>query len=126
MSDEERNTVLVVEDDPRIRQLIVAELSPHYSVIEAENGLTGLVRATGRPRPDLIITDVEMPKLDGVAMVKRIRTDSRLATIPIIFLTSRDGTRDVVSGIQAGARFYLTKPFEGPELLEKVRGTLRA
>ncbi|MDD9945009.1 MAG: response regulator [Myxococcales bacterium] len=120
-----KKTVLVVDDDATLRATIVRSLQEHYSVIEADNGLTGFLKAGAEPRPDLIVSDVEMPRLDGVALVKRLRADPRLSSIPVILLTSRSASQDVVSGIQAGARHYITKPFEAEDLLAKVRKTLR-
>lgn len=124
MSAKPRKRVLVVEDDAALLEMVERMLSNDFEVVKASNGLGGLLVATGNERPDLIVTDIMMPKLDGLAMAKRIKQDERAAKIPIIFLTAKDTPQDVISGIQAGARSYVTKPFKSEELLKKVRRAL--
>lgn len=75
--------------------------------------------------PDLIVTDLMMPRLDGLGLLKQIRADPRGKNIPIIILTAKAQPMDVITGINAGARHYLVKPFKREELLEKVRRVLR-
>lgn len=118
--------VLIVEDDPKIREMLERSLEREYKIVTAEDGVMGLVQAAGQPKPDLVIADVMMPKMDGIAMAKRLKADPRTSNIPVIFLTAREGSRDVIAGIQAGARHYVTKPFDLNDLLTKVRKTLGA
>jgi DNA-binding response OmpR family regulator len=75
--------------------------------------------------PDLLVTDLMMPKKDGLTLVKEMKRDDRLKNVPAIILTAKSGPRDVIRGIQAGARHYLTKPFKSEELLDKVKKVLR-
>jgi len=119
-------TVLVVEDDPKIREMLERSLEREYNILTAEDGVLGLVQAQGTPKPDLVIADVMMPKMDGIAMAKKLKSDPRTSNIPVIFLTAREGSRDVIAGIQAGARHYVTKPFDLNDLLTKVRKALGA
>ena len=113
--------ILVVEDNPTIRCMVTDALETDYEVATAENGLMGWLQANVSPHPDLIITDVEMPKLDGIGMVKRLRLHGQAPQVPIIFLTSRDRPVDVIQGMHAGACYYLTKPFGVDDLVLKVR-----
>lgn len=116
--------ILVVEDDPKILEILQKSLAREFNVATAEDGVLGLLRAAGDPKPDLVLADVMMPKLDGIAMAKRMKADPKTAGIPVIFLTAREGSKDVIAGIQAGARHYITKPFDLNDLLSKVRKTL--
>ena len=118
--------VLIVEDDPKIREMLERSLEREYNIVTAEDGMMGLVEAANEPKPHLIIADVMMPKMDGIAMAKKLKADPRTSGIPVIFLTAREGSRDVIAGIQAGARHYVTKPFDLNDLLTKVRKTLGA
>ncbi|MEM1417866.1 MAG: response regulator, partial [Myxococcota bacterium] len=75
--------------------------------------------------PDLIVTDLRMPRLDGLSLSRRLKADASLQHVPIIMLTAKGRPGDMVEGINAGARHYLTKPFKRDELLDKVRTVLR-
>src|SRR4051794_10357403 len=90
----------------------------------ATDGQSGLALACGRPKPNLIISDIMMPDMDGLEMVRQIKRDPRAKQTPVIFLTATKNPKDIVTGIGAGARHYLTKPFRMPDLLEKVRAIL--
>ena len=116
--------ILVVEDDEKIREMLQKALEREYNIATAEDGAMGLMRLLAEPKPDLVLADVMMPKLDGLAMVKRMKTDPKTAGIPVIFLTAREGSKDVIAGIQAGARHYVTKPFDLNDLMGKVRKVL--
>jgi DNA-binding response OmpR family regulator len=117
--------VLVVEDDADLLRLLVRVLEQaKFEVATAADGQTGLALASGKPRPNLIISDIAMPDMDGLEMVRLIKEDPRMKPIPVIFLTAKETPGDIVAGIRAGARHYLTKPFRMPELLEKVRAIL--
>ena len=104
--------------------MVSGTLEADYDVVTAEDGLKGFLNAGIDPRPDLIISDVQMPKLDGIGMVKRLRLRADAPEIPVIFLTSRDRPVDVIHGMRAGACYYLTKPFVADDLLLKVKSVL--
>jgi PleD family two-component response regulator len=94
-----------------------------YRVIEAADGEQALA-ACRRDRPDVVLLDVEMPQLDGHAVLARVKADPLLADIPVVFVTSRVTTEDVVEGLRLGAHDYLRKPFEPSELLARVHAVL--
>ena len=113
--------ILVVEDDVQISRVLELELKHEgYEVETARDGLTGLERAL--KEPDLIILDWMLPKLDGLEVLKRIRTKSQT---PVIMLTAKDRIPDRVAGLDTGADDYLSKPFSIEELLARVRARLR-
>ena len=112
-----KKTILVVEDDPSVRTLIVQSLRKDFVVLEAEDGLAALDLLARTWPPDLIVADVAMPRLDGVAFVRALKQAPEYKHVPVLFLTARDGVMDVVEGINAGVRAYVTKPFK----LEKLR-----
>jgi two-component system, cell cycle response regulator len=93
-------------------------------VVEAVDGEDAL-RSVSRTRPDLILLDVEMPNLDGHGMLAKLREDPSTDDIPVVFLTARSSTEDVVEGLRLGAHDYLRKPFEPAELLARVTAALR-
>jgi two-component system, OmpR family, response regulator MprA len=115
--------ILVVDDDAPIRRMLDRTLSAAgYSVEAAADGGAALV-AVERSVPDLIVLDVAMPGLDGLAVCRRLRARG-LAT-PVLLLTARDGLTDRVLGLDAGADDYVVKPFETEELLARIRALLR-
>ncbi len=116
--------VMVVEDDPSIREMLVRSLSLDYCVYEAPDGQTALEMLVRMRAPDLLLMDVMMPRLDGLQLAAKLKAENHLKTVPIIFLTGRDSPKDVVHGINVGARHYLTKPFKIQELLTKVAKTM--
>jgi DNA-binding response OmpR family regulator len=119
-----RPRILVVEDDPDIMRLLVRFLSLRYDVETASDGEAGLAILLRPPPPALLIADVMMPKMSGLTMVKKMREALTTARPPVIFLTAKEQTKDVVAGIQAGARHYLTKPVKLTELDQKVTKVL--
>ena len=115
--------VLVVDDNPDIRDYVRSVLAPAFRVVEAATGTEGVQRARNH-LPDVILADVMMPEMDGLTMTQTLREDSRTAAIPVVMLTARAGTDDEVEGLSAGATDYVVKPFD-PQVLEmRVRGTL--
>jgi len=115
---------MVVEDDPSIREMLVRSLAIDYTVYEASDGQMALEMLARMRPPDLVIMDVMMPRMDGLQLAAKLKAENQLKTVPMIFLTGRDSPKDVVQGINMGARHYLTKPFKIQELLAKVGKTL--
>lgn len=113
--------ILVIEDETAVRENIAELLkAEEYTVITAEDGLKGFVEAL-KHAPDLIISDVMMPHLDGHDMLATLRKDPRIKCTPFIFLTARSDISDINTGQRLGANCYLTKPFTQKDLLEAVR-----
>jgi DNA-binding response OmpR family regulator len=115
-----RKSVLVVEDDPSLRQMLVRTLSTRFTVHEAADGLVASELLGRIPPPDLVVCDVMMPKIDGYSLVRLIRSTPALRGIQVIFLTAKTETQNVIQGIQLGAKHYLQKPFSVTDLLDKV------
>ncbi len=117
--------ILIIEDDPGIRRGLALTLKTEgYRVTEAENGRAGL-EAAGTQLPDLVLCDVNMPEMDGYAVVEQLRRMPALASTPFIFLTARGEHADVRKGMALGADDYLIKPFTRAELLEAITGRLK-
>ncbi len=119
-----RPSILVAEDDPDLRRMLKMMLSTRGRVTAVEDGMEALLVLKDDPLPDLLITDLMMPRMDGLTLSRRMKEDARLARIPVIMLTAKDTPRDVIKGINAGARHYLTKPFKQEALLDKVQHVL--
>jgi DNA-binding response OmpR family regulator len=120
-----RPRILIVEDDQDLLRMMQRMLDAIADVATATDGEQALkLLASGAP-PDLMITDWMMPRKDGLTLVKEMKQDSRLKQIPVVILTAKTGPRDVIAGINSGARHYLTKPFKPDELISKVRKVLR-
>ncbi len=114
-----RERILIIDDDPDILDVLELTLSDRFAVIKANNGAEGLAQArTGNP--DIIITDYMMPIMTGPEFCKELRKDVLLSHIPIIMLTGKGDTKDMVTGINAGADDYLIKPFEPESLLARI------
>src|SRR5437773_6857327 len=117
--------VLVVDDDPDVARFVEVNLrSAGYQVAVASNGEEALEKA-GEIRPDLVLLDVMMPKLDGFEVAQRLRRDARTSSTSIIMLTAKALSSDKVLGLSTGADDYIIKPFDPVELLARVKGTLR-
>jgi two-component system, cell cycle response regulator len=119
------DTILVAEDSLVIRVALRRQLSAQgYEVVEAEDGAEALARCR-QVRPDVLLLDVEMPQLDGHQVLAMVKEDPDLRDIPVVFLTARAKTDDVVEALRLGAHDYLRKPFEPSELIARVRTALR-
>ncbi len=117
--------ILIVDDNPDNLEIISTRLEFRgYHVVTAERGEEA-IRIVNEERPDLMLLDIMMPDMDGYEVARRIRATEDLAYIPIIFVTARDSTEDKVTGLDAGADDYLTKPINFPELEARVRSMLR-
>jgi signal transduction histidine kinase/CheY-like chemotaxis protein len=112
-------TLLIVEDNAELRKFLVYKFKDHYKVIEAENGKVGLEKALSK-LPDIVISDVMMPEMDGMELVKRLRGSKELKTIPIVLLTAKSANVETVEGLEKGADDYVTKPFDFNELKARV------
>jgi diguanylate cyclase (GGDEF)-like protein len=118
-------TILVVDDDPDIARFVEVNLrSAGYDVAVAADGEEALARAADL-RPDLVLLDVMMPRIDGFEVAQRLRKSPTTANASIIMLTAKALSADKVTGLQAGADDYIIKPFDPIELLARVKGTLR-
>jgi signal transduction histidine kinase len=117
---ETRARVLVVDDNPDLREYVTSLLTPTYRVVTAADGVEAL-EAIRADQPDIILSDVMMPRLDGFGLVRELRADPRTSSIPIILLSARAGEESAIQGLDAGSDDYLVKPFSARELLARVR-----
>ena len=122
-SADDITTLLVVDDNQELREFISSRLSSYYRILQANNGHEGLAMARSM-LPDLIISDVMMPILDGLKMTKELKSNPLTKTIPIILLTAKSSKRETVTGLQSGADDYLSKPFDTSELITRVNGLI--
>jgi hypothetical protein len=117
-------TILVVEDNIEIRAYIIQIIAPFYEVIEASNGVEAL-EIVSKKAVDLIISDVMMPKMDGIALTKSIKTNVNTSHLPIILLTARSSYLHKMEGFETGADDYILKPFDESLLLSRIKSVLR-
>jgi two-component system, chemotaxis family, chemotaxis protein CheY len=117
---------LIVEDSPMMRQLLVFALARVKSlrVTEADDGVDAL-RKLAAARFDIIITDINMPIMDGLKLVKRIRTDQTHKDTPIVIITTEGSQEDRQRALQLGANAYITKPIQAPQVIAKVKELLK-
>src|SRR5579864_304868 len=117
--------ILVVDDVPDNVEILQLRLeSQGYEVITAGDGEEALASARSK-LPDLVLLDIQMPKLDGIEVVQQLKADAALPFIPVILVTARADVKDVVAGLEAGGDDYLTKPVDQAALLARVRAMLR-
>jgi two-component system chemotaxis response regulator CheY len=119
-------SALIVEDSPTMRQLLVFALSRvrGLSVAEADDGLDALKKLSSMAF-DIIITDINMPIMDGLKLVKRVRSDERYANIPIVIITTEGGAEDRKRALALGANAYITKPIRAPQVIKTVKELLK-
>jgi len=119
-------TCLVVEDSPMMRQLLVFALSrvKHLRVTEADDGVDGL-RKLAAGKFDIILTDINMPIMDVLKLVKRVRSDPTHKDTPIIVITTEGSQEDRQRAMQLGANAYITKPIQAPQVIAKVKELLK-
>ena len=116
---------LVVEDSPTMRQLIVFALKRirELDVVEADDGVDALRKLAGG-RFDIILTDINMPIMDGLKLVKRVRSDEVHKGVPIVIITTEGGEEDRQRALALGANAYITKPIQAPQVIAKVKELL--
>lgn len=120
-----RPMILVVEDNDDIREYIASSFSSNYRIITAINGKEGLEQAL-KQIPDIIISDIMMPEMDGIELCKQVKEDIRTSHIPVILLTAKDSIQDKEEGYESGADSYLTKPFSAKLLNSRVHNLLES
>jgi signal transduction histidine kinase len=112
--------ILVADDNADVREYLVRLLSPHWEVEATVDGQAALASALARP-PDLVLSDVMMPHLDGVGLVRALRADARTESVPVVLLSARAGEETMLEGLETGADDYVVKPFSARELVSRVR-----
>ena len=123
--DRDRKTILVVDDEPNIVDLLDFNLEKEgYNTIVANDGITAVDMAL-KEKPDLILLDVMIPKLDGISVCKKIRYALNISNIPILMISARDTESDKIVGLEMGADDYITKPFQTRELMARIKANLR-
>lgn len=122
-NDPEQNQVLIVEDHKDLREYIASNLNTIFNIVTANNGQSGLEKAEELV-PDLIVTDVMMPEMNGIQFIKKLKKSPITSHIPIIMLTARDDSSVKNEGFLNGADQYLTKPFETAELQSRITGLI--
>jgi len=117
--------ILVVDDNETNRDILVTRLEAHgYQTLQAADGEEAL-RGVAQHRPDVVLLDVMMPNLDGLEACRRLKSDRAVAFTPVILVTAKAATQDIVAGLDAGADEYLTKPVDQAALVARVRSALR-
>jgi DNA-binding NarL/FixJ family response regulator len=117
--------LLVVDDEPNLLRAVAAVLRGEgFEVLTARSGREALV-AVAQSLPDLIVSDVRMPGMDGFELARKLRSAPNFALVPVIFLTAKDETEDRIEGFQSGIDAYLTKPFEPNELIAVIKNILQ-
>ena len=117
--------ILIVDDNPANVEILQMRLAANnYDIITAVDGESGLAAAIDK-KPDLILLDIMMPKMDGLEMCRRLKGDHSIPFMPIIMVTAKTGSKDIVAGLEAGGDEYLTKPVDHAALVARVKSMLR-
>ena len=121
-------TILIVDDSPTLVKFVSVSLRANgFKVVSASDGMEAIERLSTLPETvDLVITDLNMPNLDGFALIETLRSSEQHRTTPIIILSSEEGEEDRDRGIEAGADSYLVKPFKVRPLLDEVNRVLKS
>jgi DNA-binding response OmpR family regulator len=123
VKETEKKAVLVVEDNPDMRKFIRESIEPYYSVIEAEDGKDGIEKAQ-TIIPDLIVSDIMMPEVDGYELCETVKKNFKTSHIPIVLLTAKASEKSMVQGLETGADDYITKPFNTKILLTRIKNLI--
>ena len=118
--------ILVVEDDADLLQMIKTMLQSVGEITLARDGQEALDLLKSGFRPNVIVTDLMMPRIDGLTLAKTLKGDPNIGNIPLVMLTAKSGPMDMITGINAGARHDVTKPFKAADLIDKVKKALIA
>lgn len=119
----EKETLLIVEDNQELRHFLRAIFLPHFCIVEAENGAIGLEKAK-EIAPDIIISDVMMPEMDGIEMIRKLHAEMSTSHIPIVLLTAKSTIESKIEGMELGADDYITKPFSASYLKARIANLL--
>ena len=123
--EKDKKTILVVDDEKSIMELLVFNLQKEgYNTLEAYDGVSAVDMALNQ-KPDLILLDVMIPKLDGISVCKKIRYALNISNIPILMISARDTESDKIVGLEMGADDYITKPFQIREVMARIKANLR-
>lgn len=122
--DKSYPTILVVDDEPHIVNLIKLSLQDDFNILTANSGHEAIQKAREK-RPDLITMDIMMPGMSGLEVVSELKKDAGTAKIPVIFLSAKDKMNDMYAGMKAGGDDYITKPFEPEELNRRLKANLK-
>ncbi|WP_194777824.1 hybrid sensor histidine kinase/response regulator transcription factor [Pararhodonellum marinum] len=117
---EDAPLVLVIEDNDKVRSFILNELQPYYKILEASDGKEGLFIAM-KKIPDLILSDVMMPEMDGIELCQKLKNDEKTSHIPIILLSAKSDEENILKGLEVGADDYMLKPFGIKQLLVRIQ-----
>lgn len=120
-----KQTILVVDDEKDLLDLIEYNLKKEgFAVLKAENGEEG-IKTAKEHKPDLVLMDIMMPKMDGMETVEKMRADDELKSIPIIFLTARSDEKTEIEGLNKGGDDYITKPISTTKLISRIKAVMR-
>ena len=123
--EKDKKTILIVDDEQSIMELLVFNLQKEgYNTLEAYDGVTAVEMAMNE-KPDLILLDVMIPKLDGISVCKKIRYALNISNIPILMISAKDTESDKIVGLEMGADDYITKPFQIREVMARIKANLR-
>jgi signal transduction histidine kinase/AmiR/NasT family two-component response regulator len=124
ISGEDKPVILLVDDNADMREYVTGLLGGRYRVMSAANGRIALAQAE-KVHPDLVLTDVMMPEMDGFALLDAVRSNPAMRTVPVVMLSARAGEESRIEGLDSGADDYLTKPFTARELIARVEAQLK-